>query len=111
MNNQIIIAQQSQQTVSFYNVFNAISKSVTTMLSIILSTLAGYKSLVASPLEMLSKYYSNVLGEEVSTGRTAKLVLAQIAFLVMIFPVEASLAFRFFGVAFFALSLLLCRKH
>lgn len=63
-----------------------------------------------SIIELIAQYYSNVLGEEVSVKFASKLILAQVAFAVMVFPVEASLWFRLFGVVAFGLSLLNCRK-
>lgn len=62
-------------------------------------------------IELIAQYYSNILGEEVSAKFAGKLILAQVAFAVMVFPVEASILFRLFGVVAFGLSLLNCRSR
>lgn len=96
MNNQIAINQKSM---SLESVFAAIAAVV-----------AGYLSAVNMPMEWLSRYYSNLLGEEVSVRQTRKIVLAQIAFIAMILPLGTSLIYHAVTVGLFALSLLNCRK-
>lgn len=121
MNNQVIF--QSEQTVANVAVVNvldimkAVMSTVRTIVTIISAVcniawaaVSGIASLLNAPIAMLSRYYSNVLEREVSVKQTRWLVIAQIAFVVMILPCDASLAFRMFGVAIFAASVWRCSK-
>lgn len=121
MNNQVIF--QSEQTVANVAVVNvldimkAVTSTVRTIISIVSAicriawaAVSGIIGLLNTPVEMLSRYYSSVLEREVSVKQTRWLVIAQIAFVVMILPCEAALAFRMFGVALFAGSVWRCSK-
>lgn len=51
----------------------------------------GAKKAAAYPVEWLRQYYSGVLHKEISTRRTLRLVHAQLAFAMAVFPTYDSL--------------------
>lgn len=55
------------------------------------SVWSGIKKAAASPVEWLRRYYSGVLHKEISTRRTLRLVHAQLAFVMAVFPLYDSL--------------------
>jgi len=62
------------------------------------------------PVLYLSRYYSRLLGEEVTPLHTLRLIHAQLAFLMLVFPWPFPLAVRALFCLWFALVLLRCQR-
>lgn len=66
--------------------------------------------LVKGPARWLQRYFSAVLGKEVSQRQTRLIVEAQVAFVLMVFPAAFSLLLRLVFVGWFVWSLMRCHK-
>ena len=68
------------------------------------------KALVSKPLCLLASYYSAVLDREISMRQTLLLLNAQLAFVFVVMPSDASLIGRAICCAWFLKAVLACRK-
>lgn len=62
------------------------------------------------PVGCLSRCYTRLLGQSVSPLHTLRLLNAQLAFLLLVFPVPFSLAVRGLFLLWFGAALLQCRR-
>lgn len=76
----------------------------------------GYSALLerlerTKAVERLADFYSKLLEERVTARCTLHLLHAQVAGLFLIFPVDASVAYRMVCLAWLALACLQCKRH
>jgi len=77
--------------------------------SVMTSIALALTSVVKEPVEMLRKYYSGVLEEEVSLPQTMRLLHAQAAFVATVMPIDMALTLRALCCLWFTHALLRCR--
>lgn len=59
----------------------------------------------------IATWYSAILEQNVTVRQAKALVMAQVAFLAMVFPADLGMVYRAASLALFAGSLLLCRQR
>ena len=68
------------------------------------------KNKVCAPVGLLRRYYSSVLGKEVTMRQTWLAIEAQVAFLAAALPENINLCMRLLLLAWFVMALKRCRK-
>ncbi len=72
--------------------------------------ISSIKEYAARPIVSLSKYYTKLIGEKISTRQTMLLLNAQIAAVFAIFPLNYSIILRVLFIVWFATSVIQCKK-
>lgn len=70
----------------------------------------GFAEWISTPTRLLAKYYSSVLGRNVSTHQTWLLIEAQAAFFAGIIPADIPVMARLLMVAWFASATIRCKN-
>lgn len=83
------------------------NNSATRNISEVISSIKGY---AIRPIASLSKYYTKLMGEEISTRQTLLLINAQVAAVFAIFPLSYSIILRVLFIIWFATSVIQCKK-
>ena len=72
--------------------------------------ISSIKEHALRPIVILSKYYTKLMGEKISTRQSLLLLNAQVAAVFIIFPLSYSIILRILFIIWFATSVIQCKK-